>query len=239
MVGLLALLLGGLALGLILDSGSGSDGDSGERGGGEEGDQISGTDGDDVIQGTGQGEVILPGPGDDFVRALGGDDIVVDGVANAQEQGDDTLYGDGGDDQVVSFGGSDSLFGGTRNDLLVATDLEPGEADTLSGGYGDDTLAGDDGDVLAGGEGTDLFAVGLGEFDPVEPVTITDFERDEVLQIEIYREDFFAGDGSDSVLVEDGSDGAEVTVNGVLLARLPGVPASFLTDQNFAVLDFR
>ncbi|MCH2096050.1 MAG: hypothetical protein MK160_13170 [Rhodobacteraceae bacterium] len=232
MAGFLALLLGGLALGFLFDGESASDGE--DR---DDRDTLIGSDGDDVLQGSAGDEIILTGPGDDFVRSLDGADVIVDGVPDVQEAGNDTLYGDGGDDEVISFGGSDSLFGGTGNDLLYAIDLESGQPDTLNGGYGDDALAGDDGDILTGGAGTDLFAVGLGAFDPVAPVTISDFESDDLLQIEISRDGFLAGGPGDTVRVEDGPDGAEVLVNGTVLARLTGVLASDLTDQNFAIID--
>ena len=61
--------------------------------------------------------------------------------------------------ELIGYGSSETLLGGSGNDLLVAG---PG-ANSLVGGGGDDTLVSDLGDdTLVGGGGNDIFRINPG-----------------------------------------------------------------------------
>ena len=104
-------------------------------------------------------------------HGLGGNDIIVGGIAN------DLLYGDDGNDTMYGYEGDDILIGGTGNDNLSGDegdDQLDGDSgnDVLYGGYGNDTLRGGSGDdrvfgdsgndVLYGGTGNDHLEGGEG-----------------------------------------------------------------------------
>ncbi|MCT4553429.1 MAG: hypothetical protein N4A53_01970 [Pelagimonas sp.] len=232
MGGFLLLLLGGLALSAMSFGAGGSDSDDGENDDGvrRDGDTIIGTEGDDVIFGSEDPELILPGPGDDFVRAGAEGDIIVDGDVDDPNHGNDTLYGGAGADEIRDRGGNDQLFGGTGEDLLIAVDFgedAPHAPDTVNGGYGDDTVAGDDGDLLIGGAGVDQYVIGINNAGDAT-VNIEDFTAGEEILIEIYDdslpntpEAFTAG-----LTIEDQQDGVSVSVNGTELAYLRGASSA-------------
>ncbi|MFM9938726.1 MAG: calcium-binding protein [Hyphomicrobiaceae bacterium] len=72
--------------------------------------------------------------------------------------GDDTFVA-GADRSIIAFGGDghDQLMGGIDDDILVGNaDIFAQEADTLSGGGGDDTIYGEFTDTIDGGDGHDL-----------------------------------------------------------------------------------
>lgn len=54
--------------------------------------------------------------------------------------GDDLLFGGSGDDILSAGPGADRLIGGAGDDTAVFTDLVPTEADSFTGGSGNDTL---------------------------------------------------------------------------------------------------
>ena len=249
MAGLLFLLLGGLALGLMVQGGDGdADDDAAETGGGvtRDGDTVTGTDGDDVIFGASgeDDEVFFVGGGNDFVRAGGGPDFVSDTQRDGtpgDSPGDDTVYGDGGDDTLIGVGGSDRLYGGTQDDELLAIDpasSRGGGADLLSGGWGDDTLAGDDGDTLTGGPGVDLFVPVIEDAAAEAVVQIADFEDGEFIEVTILDPGLLRDDGSDVIEAVDlGPEGTGLVVNGVPLVRLAGVAAASLDTGDYALID--
>ena len=75
------------------------------------------------------------GPGSHTMNGLGGDDVLIGGLAG------DTLKGGAGADRLFGNEGADTLEGGTGDD-------------TLTGGAGDDTLT--------GGKGADVYEFGRG-----------------------------------------------------------------------------
>ena len=73
--------------------------------------------------------------------------------------GNDTLYGQGGNDTLYGGDGKDTLNGNSGNDILSGDD----DNDKLKGGQGHDTLYGDDDkDKLYGGHGKDKLKGGKG-----------------------------------------------------------------------------
>ena len=127
---------------------------------------IEGTDGDDVLEGTGEKDVICGHQGDDVIRALDGADIVFGGAGRDRIRGGpgrDRLYGEDGNDRVRGGNGSDQVYGQIGDDRLFGDDWD----DYLAGGYGNDLMAGGPGsdnaydsfgiDVAMLGAGRDLF----------------------------------------------------------------------------------
>ncbi|HYI40516.1 MAG TPA: calcium-binding protein, partial [Allosphingosinicella sp.] len=112
-------------------------------------------------QGTAGNDVMNGGDGRDFFYGLGGNDVL-DGAA-----GDDELDGGDNDDILVGGAGRDNIVGGLGNDRLYSHAVDPAytgptsfigtsydtfaEADTLSGGAGDDYLFAGYGDHVDGG----------------------------------------------------------------------------------------
>ena len=140
---------------------------------------LAGEDDDRVFGGSG-GDVILGDSGDDFLRGGRNADLIFGGA------GEDVLFGDVGNDQL--FGADvisaqdlvDTLRSGTsKNDLnmndFVDLDAKTEDADTLDGGYGNDTIFAGSNDVVIIGNGADTVNVGYW-VNPEDPVRITDFD---------------------------------------------------------------
>jgi Ca2+-binding RTX toxin-like protein len=140
--------------------------------------------GDDVLDGTDAAETFTPGAGLDFVRAAGGDDVIL----ASRDDGIDVYFGGAGTDTVdysaltaavhvrlagyLDFdsgaatgaqSGLDALdsienvIGTAASDTIIGDDL----SNTLEGRAGDDRIQGAGAaDVLIGGAGADLFVFG-------------------------------------------------------------------------------
>lgn len=120
------------------------------------GDPIDLGDGDDVLELSGDKDLVFGGAGNDAVQ-LGNDDDVMFGGS-----GNDTIGGNNGQDLVVGGSGNDLLFGGKGDDVV---DGSQGN-DILFGANGDDVLIdGLGNDILFGGKGDDIFIF-------VEPILI-------------------------------------------------------------------
>ncbi len=142
-------------------------------------DTLHGEDGDDEIHGGDEADTIFGGAGNDQLHGDAGNDIIEDyigqntihgGVGDDQltgggylygEEGADTLTGSGlldggaGDDQIVGQG-SDTLIGGSGEDIITAySEAFTQNSNTLEGGTGDDTLF--------GSFGNDIYRFGLGD----------------------------------------------------------------------------
>jgi len=119
-MGLLVLILGGLAVGAVFGLGGGSDGDGDGDGGG--------TDEPMTLEGTSGSEELLGGSGDDVIDGNGGFD---------------DIDGRGGDDTITTgSGGFAELFGGAGNDTIVVNP-EGGLGNAYAyGGSGEDDLTG-------------------------------------------------------------------------------------------------
>ena len=137
---------------------------------GKESDTIKGQEGDDTLFGFDAGDRIEGGSGNDelFGQFEGSPSAwwIYDENPNV-EDGNDTIYGNGGDDRIFGDVGLDIAYGGNGADFLSGDGgsfLASLEAslrdcrDTLYGDGGRDTLHGDDGDdLLYGGNGNDYF----------------------------------------------------------------------------------
>ena len=148
-------------------------------------DRLMGGDGDDII---------APGAGQDFVHLGNGNDTLAPYIVTdpnnpdawiSSDFGNDSVHGGPGDDIMVDFRGSNILKGELGNDILIATDFNIDESDTLIGGDGDDTLSGDDGDSLQGGFGQDFYDVNV-RSDVHTPMVIEDPDDSTIQTLEIF-----------------------------------------------------
>lgn len=228
-------ILNGGAGGDILVGESGNDQLSGQAGS----DLLIGGQGNDTLGGGDGNDSLISGPGNDRLFGGMGGDVLI-GVSGA-----DSLFGGGDADFLdardardpddAAFlvrveadelpGALDSNFGaaGTAELGRVQTSLELSTAnraaDVVDGGEGDDTLLGDLGDTLTGGLGTDEFAVTV---EPgAAPVTITDF--DTAAETMFVMVDALA---AQVLSFADGANGAEVSVDGTVVAVLQNVLAA-------------
>ncbi len=194
-------------------------------------DVVDGGDGDDMVFGGTGNDVLMDGQGNDVVEGNSGDDLFVAG------EGDDSYIGGSGFDTIdfsasrqgmlvdlskhaVSGMGKDTVWGieavvGSKFDDNIKGDKN---ANTLAGGDGDDVLRGMGGaDVLTGGAGRDTF-VWFGK-DVVDANgahlgvdRITDFGKDDRLDLRQLVKGQAFDDVSDVVHVKDGANGATISV---------------------------
>lgn len=92
-------------------------------------DYILGGDGNDTINADAGNDTVLGGAGNDIIDDWGGNDIVYAGSGNDRVElsiGNDTIFMDDGDDTVRVWdnAGTNSLNGGTGNDLLDFTNFQ-------------------------------------------------------------------------------------------------------------------
>ena len=156
---------------------------------GNDGDnRLFGNDGDDVMAGGEGNDSLFGGAGQDAVFGEGGDDLLrgsADDDVIFGGKGEDTLRGDGGDDilQSVELIDEEDFINDIRTAItedditpVYNTDLEVGEADTLHGGFGNDSLFFGSNDEATGGGGKDEFIVGDWMI-PGEEAIVTDYVR--------------------------------------------------------------
>ncbi len=221
-------------------------------------DNIVAGAGDDVVFGNEGADVVVAGEGADRVFAEEGTDLVLGQVGN------DFLRGGSGDDGILAGAGEDTVFGDVGDDEIWGIeaideealagnldspqgfadayftrdyDLELGEADTLNGGVGNDAIILGSNDEATGGQGDDAFVVGFW-VNPEEPGTVTDF--DAASEVIVYEYDGTAYSGTDQPDAEfiEGTNGAELTIDGNTIAVLNGVSAGELSiAANLALLD--
>ena len=124
---------------------------------------------DNMINGTGNSEVLFGTNANDLIRGLGGHDYL-NGL-----WGHDVLLGGQGDDLVVGEAGGDRVAGGRGNDFLVAAygfwqqaPNAPASPDLLQGGPGHDLIDAADRegarDTVECGLGSDLVHAGVRDF---------------------------------------------------------------------------
>lgn len=213
-----------------LNGGSGNDalagGDGNDALAGNSGnDTLVGGDGNDTLSGDSGDDVLDGGAGDDVVAAGSGNDVIVDG------EGSDKYDGGAGFD-TLDFSGAKSglkidLSKGTKtgdgNDTFSSVEKVVGgafadtvngskNADTIVAGDGDDTVRGLGGaDQLTGGAGRDTFVwlakdLGTGVDD------ITDFSKEDVLDLRGVLKGQKFDSLADVVKVSDTDKGAVVAV---------------------------
>ncbi len=119
----------------------------------------------------------------------------------------DTLaVGHDGDDELRTAGGTDRLFGGNGNDLLVSTDgndrlIGNDGIDILFGGNGDDAIYGlGDNDEIHGEGGDDVLVGGFGD-----DVVFGDGGNDLVFG-HFGADEIYGGDGNDRLFGQDDND---------------------------------
>lgn len=149
--------------------------------------------------------------------------VIVAGSAVGNEistdEGDDIIDAGAGDDTVDAGAGEDRVQGGTGNDILFgafADGSDDDDADTLSGGEGDDTIHMGDTDEATGGEGADTFVriadvtsrMLIQDFDLGNDVIVVQHQEDTPPTITDQRV------ASDGVIVEL-SDGSQIELAGL------------------------
>lgn len=100
---------------------------------------LDGTTGSDIIDGRQSHSALLiqAGAGDDLVRDGDGDDVVYGGEGNDvldhnwAGNGDDIYYGNAGNDKLDAGWGTDTLVGGSGNDLYIEGNLWSGDHTTI------------------------------------------------------------------------------------------------------------
>lgn len=245
-------LLFGYGGGDTLNGGAGQDLIDGGNGD----DVIQGHSEDDWLAGANGNDSVFGGAGNDFLSGGAGDDTLYGGDRHdvlVGSTGADHLYGGAGDDYLdgVSPVANETLAqrfaGDTRDELTgailgrfgddateadinrfmrdLASDAGDHAPDVLNGGQGNDWLLGDNGDTLTGGTGLDTFLIShtLGN----APVTITDYDPNEVLQVttegtRAVSDEFGLRDAADG-------SGAELVLNGEVVANLTGLTAASLS----------
>lgn len=187
--------------------------------GGEGNDRVFGNQGDDILNGPTSKAIEAehagqPQPAPMTAAEAG---LRQDLFDQSSDAGNDWLRGGDGDDFISDGEGKDTMYGDLGNDTLRALD-RPGTdgADQLFGGWGEDTLWGDDGDTLTGGGDKDTFFVSY-EASSDAPVTITDYEIGEPLQMRIKTDD---GSAPDVALVNKADGTVQAWSNGQHIATL-------------------
>ncbi|WP_299552655.1 calcium-binding protein [uncultured Tateyamaria sp.] len=219
-------------------------------------DSVDAGAGNDTVFGGGGNDALLGGSGGDAIFSGAGDDLAFG------EAGGDALSGGSGDDEIFGGAGNDTMMGGAGDDFIIGADIidgpglfrtaqdlerdltdeeieafvdltaDPGEADTLDGGDGNDILLAGSSDLVTSGDGSDEIVIGEW-VDPSEPVTITDFDTaNDVIEYQ-FNETFPSTAGF--VESDDGTPG--FSVNGDIVALLPGVSlGALLQDGQFNLL---
>ncbi|MGH1331598.1 MAG: calcium-binding protein [Paracoccaceae bacterium] len=219
---------------------------------------ILGGDGADTILGgeeSASDYFVDGGAGDDLITGGAADEILDGGVhdvAPLEGSDNDTIDGGAGDDTIRGGYGADMLSGGAGDDQIdhlghagqriVAEHHEfawhiDGEADTLSGGEGNDTITFDGADTATGGAGADVFWLysdtDVDEADNI--AEITDFTPGEdFLRVTLNPH---AGYGALDVVVSDEGSDSLVMINGEVVAILRGGAGASTEDVYAEVVD--
>ena len=188
---------------------------------GDSGNNVfDGLSGNDTLEGRDGNDVLIGGLGRDTLNGGSGSDFVSYSTSAYSVQIDlqrgTSTGGDASGDRLISIENvegsesADTLKGNSSNNMLVGL----GGNDTIEGGAGLDTLT--------GGGGRDRFVIRGGGTD-----TITDFDliKDQLLVEATYFSDLsFSQSGSDAL----------IRLGGQTIARLKGVRAGYIGDENFA-----
>lgn len=201
-------------------------------------DTVSSGDGDDRMMGGTGDDVIFSGAGNDLVRPGDGDDRVFLGAGNdfvaIDSEGDDFIRGGKGADFIDDRAGANTIFGEEGADIIIATDDDETEgADSVHGGYGNDTILADEGDTVTGGANEDQFLVEIGDATDDAPTIITDMNPDEDRVTLLFNEN--AVNAEVELLQADNGEDVNVLVDGNLQTVLQGVELADLDGSNFAM----
>ena len=206
-------------------------------------DTISGLGGNDLLEGGRGNDVIDGGTGNDTIygrqhtddlKGKGGDDHIYGGW------GADTLSGGEGMDALVGNQGQDVLSGGKGDDLLIGGgsqnmvdflngtsasfsfgDAVGADADRLYGNAGEDVLLVDRNDTATGGADADKFFV-LQSSAQTGSAVITDFDQTEDSLTIDYKAADYAVVPTVTVVDFADSTGADILLNGVVVAKVTG-----------------
>jgi Ca2+-binding RTX toxin-like protein len=220
--------------------------ESGTTLGDERVDDVAGGDGENSIFGKGGNDFLTGGAGDD--RLFGGDDD--DHLLG--ESGDDFIRGGADDDTLWGGEGADTLIGDTGNDIIYGMDLldedafiessrfrpasfipfdfgkDTAEADTLSGGAGNDVLFVGANDIANTGNGSDIVSTGLW-MKAGESATITDFKQGTDLLAYNYDE----SDSEPTISFTENQDNdAQLRINDDVVLVLRGVDFRTLSESD-------
>ena len=207
--------------------------------GGREGaDTLQGGLGNDRLFGSPGDDIALGGEGNDKIFLGDGKDTTGAPDGSSQDAGDDFIRGGAGADNIFDTLGSNQIFGDLGPDQIFIIDglqsdgslsgTDSGTADTVHGGYGNDTLVGDEGDILTGGIGEDTFVVATPLNTLGAPAVLTDFDlRDDLFSI-VFIDGApadptvrFSYDG-DAGLIRAAVDGQDVaTLHGLSASDIP------------------
>ncbi len=189
----LGLLLAGLGLAVLADSGGSDDGETNADNAdevttsdiitdGELGVMYEGTDGADEIYASSGSDLVAGEDGDDSLRGREGTDTLMGG------EGNDSLFGQTGQDRVFGDSGNDEVHGGSG-------------ADTMMGGSGNDTLYGGPGDDQLVGADITNRDWELGDWhSEIAPSSDLEYQAPEEDEANV----LYGGDGNDSLLLGEG-----------------------------------
>ncbi|MCT4611680.1 MAG: hypothetical protein N4A70_21005 [Pelagimonas sp.] len=200
----------------------------------------NGTEGADNLMGTDQPDLILGQAGNDTINLGGGDDEHF-ALFVREELGDDLIRGGSGNDDIADQSGSNTLLGGTGNDTLTALDDPTHEgADVVNGGFGNDTILADNADTVTGGEGDDVFATylrsGLSSSDVVE---IADFQPGQDKLEVVVETDTPKSQGDYTLTKVAAQGGTLLQVDGADVALLRGIDPSQVDTSQIQVWNAR
>lgn len=220
-------------------------------------DRLAGAGGNDFLSGFGGNDWLDGGDGDDQLTDTEGDNTLIGGAGNDAfslvSSGTSRAEGGIGNDSFWAGGGNDTLDGGEGNDrfFISSNGTHAGKV-IANGGAGDDFFRiersqGQPVVEVTGGQGSDTYSLARGEGalvirdftvgpggDVIDaeslmwsatPLSGNPFGRDGILRL--------VQEGADTLLQYD-SDGAAGSARSfTTVARLSGVAASSLDDDNF------
>ena len=210
-------------------------GDGNDKAFGRDGnDRLFGGLGNDSLYGSDDDDLVIGQAGDDFLRGGNDDDIVIAGSGN------DYIHGDAGHDLLM---GADLLdeeqwiearTAGDIPTLTVITDSEQGDADTIFGGYGEDTIYAGANDIVDTGEGADTLVTGVW-MDGLAEATVVDFDPAE--DVLVYQYDPSAP--TPVITFENGpDDNAQMMVDGQPTLVIENVDFNTLDADNVFLMPF-
>ncbi len=173
----------------------------------------------EAIVGSNEAESLFGTVGEDIIKGKDGDDQIFG------SEGVNTLYGDRGDDTIYGGSQADTIYGGADHDLIFAD----GGDNFINGGLGNDTIyTGSGNDTIVGGFGDDTIWLGGGH-----DVVVLELGNgtDIINNFQLGQTTFDVSGNTDSLSIIDGSSGAEISVNGNLIAIVSWTQASTLNNH--------